>query len=181
MKKSGNFQNSLTRRWMQQALLRLLRTHELSEITVTELTKTAGVARVTFYRNYNDMSDIIFDYLETPEYGGLPSPESADIYLPQFIRSYFEFFHDNRELVLCIQKNHLLPRLMVTLENKIGSQAYFLVAAYGFENPYEVSGLVGIFYKILMDWLRNGMKESIEDMSMVVYSIITKFNCVPLQ
>lgn len=70
---------------------------------------------------------------------------------------------------------------MVTLEKNIGAQSYYLIAAYGFENPYEVSGLVGIFYKILLDWIRNGMKESIEEMSMVVYGIITKFNCVTLQ
>ena len=61
MKKSKNTPNSLTREWMQQALLRLLRTKELSEISVTELTRTAGVARVTFYRNYNDMADVLFD------------------------------------------------------------------------------------------------------------------------
>ena len=180
MKKSKNTPNSLTREWMQQALLRLLRTKELSEISVTELTRTAGVARVTFYRNYNDMADVLFDYLENPKHG-LPVPGAADFYLPQFIRDYFQFFHDNRALVFCIQKNNLLPRLMVTMEKNIGAQSYYLIAAYGFENPYEVSGLVGIFYKILLDWIRNGMKESIEEMSMVVYGIITKFNCVTLQ
>ena len=115
MKKSKNTPNSLTREWMQQALLRLLRTKELSEISVTELTRTAGVARVTFYRNYNDMADVLFDYLENPKHG-LPVPGAADFYLPQFIRDYFQFFHDNRALVFCIQKNNLLPRLMVTLE-----------------------------------------------------------------
>ena len=40
---------------------------------------------------------------------------------------------------------------------------------------------MGIFYKILLDWIRNGMTESIEEMSMVGYSIITKFNCVTPQ
>ena len=180
MKKTKKMPNSLTREWMQQALLRLLRTKELSEITVTELTRTAGVARVTFYRNYNDMADILFDYLENPKHG-LPNPATTDFYLPQFIRGYFKFFHDHRALVFCIQKNNLLPRLMVTLENSIGAQSYSLIAAYGFENRYEVSGLVGIFYKILLDWIRNGMKESIEEMSMIVYNIITKFNCITLQ
>ena len=173
MEKSKNTSNSLTREWMQQALLRLLKTKELSKITVTELTQTAGVARVTFYRNYNDMADVLLDYLENPKYG-LPNPSAADFYLPQFIRGY-------RALVFCIQKNNLLPRLMVSLEKSIGAQAYSLIAAYGFENPYEVSGLVGIFYKILLDWIRNGMQESIEEMSMIVYGIITKFNCVSLQ
>lgn len=179
MKNSSNVINSFAREWMQLALLRLLRTKALSEITVTELTKTAGVARVTFYRNYDSMADIIFDYLENSP-AGLPCPDEANFYLPQFIRSYFQFFYNNQVLVFRIQESHLLPRLMVTLENSIGSRAYSLIAAYGFENPYEVSGLVGIFYKILMDWIRNGMKESIEDMSMIVYNIMTKFNCISL-
>lgn len=180
MKKNKTDSNSLTREWMQQALLQLLKTKDLSEISVTELTKTAGVARVTFYRNYNDMADIIFDYLENPKYG-LPSPDTASFYLPQFIRSYFEFFKDHQELVRCIQKNNLLPYLMVTLDNNIASQSYYMIAAYGFETQYEVSGLVGMFYKILMDWIRSGMKESIEEMSLIVYNIITKFNCITLQ
>lgn len=108
MKKSKNTPNSLSREWMQQALLRLLRTKELSEITVTELTRTAGVARVTFYRNYNDMADVLFDYLENPT-RSLPVPDADGFYLPQFVRDYFQFFHDNRALVFCIQKNNLLP------------------------------------------------------------------------
>ena len=53
-----------------------------------------------------------------------------------------------------------------------------LISSYGFESPYEVSALVGMFSKILMDWLVSGMKESIEDMTMVVYNILTKFTCV---
>ncbi len=180
MKNIKNSPSSLTRDWMQQALLRLLQTKELSEITVTELTKTAGVSRVTFYRNYDVMADVLFDYLENTK-RGLPNSDIAGFYLPQFIRSYFRFFYDNQELVLCIQKNNLLPRLMVTLENNIGTQSYAMMAAYGFENKYEVSGLVGMFYKILMDWIRSGMKESIEEMSMIVYNIITKFNCITLK
>lgn len=180
MKNNRNTPSSPTREWMQEALLRLLKTKDLSEITVTELTKTAGVSRVTFYRNYFDMADIIFDYLEDPD-RGLPSPHTVDFYLPRFIQSYFQFFSENRDLVLCIQKNNLLPRLMITLENNIGAQAYSLIAPYGFENQYEVSGLVGIFYKILLDWIRKGMKESIEEMSLIVYSIITKFSCISLK
>lgn len=167
------------REWMQEALIRLLRTQKLSKITVAQLTKTAGVSRTTFYRNYNEISDIIFDYLETSD-SGLPNPDASNFYLPRFIRSYFEFFHNNRTLVYCIQSNNLFPRLMATLDYKIGTQAGFFIAAYGFENQYEVSALVGILYKILLDWIRNGMKENIDEMSMVVYGIITKFNCIPI-
>ena len=63
MKTSNNPQNLLARKWMQLALLKLLKSRDLSEITISQLTQTAGVARVTFYRNYTDLSDVLFDYL----------------------------------------------------------------------------------------------------------------------
>ena len=51
MKKNVNSQNELSRQWMQLALIELLKTKDLDDITVSELTKKAGVARVTFYLN----------------------------------------------------------------------------------------------------------------------------------
>ena len=51
MKTHVSHQNLLVRTWMQQALLRLIETKSLSDITVTEVTKLAGVSRITFYRN----------------------------------------------------------------------------------------------------------------------------------
>jgi len=93
-KNSNNAQNVLARSWMQQALLRLLQSHNLSDITVSALTKEAGVARITFYRNYTEMSDVIFDYLEMSHFG-VANDENANLYLPQFVRCYFLFFYEN--------------------------------------------------------------------------------------
>ena len=64
MKNNVNSQNELSRQWMQLALIELLKTKDLDDITVSELTKKAGVARVTFYRNYVSLADIIFDYMK---------------------------------------------------------------------------------------------------------------------
>ena len=183
MKKSNNVQNLLARKWMQMAMLKLLHTRDLSEITVSELAKTAGVARVTFYRNYTELSDVLFDYLEMSEFGlaDTDSGEQKKLYLPHYIRNYFVFFQEHRDLLNCIQKNNMLTRLSATLENQLNCNVYLMVSAYGFENPYEISALVGMFVKILTDWLRNGMKESIEDMVIIVYGIITKFSCIAAQ
>lgn len=41
-----------------------------------------------------------------------------------------------------------------------------------------MSALTGMLAKILMDWIRSGMHESVEEMSSIVYNIITKYNCV---
>lgn len=41
------------------ALFRLMQTKSLAEITVTELVRDAGVARASFYRNYNSKEDVL--------------------------------------------------------------------------------------------------------------------------
>ena len=104
MGENSNPQNLLVRTWMQQALLRLLASKKLHTISVTELTRTAGVSRVTFYRNYSDLSDILFDYLQMQEFGLKKNPALKQ-YLPRFIWSYFDFFSNHRELFQCIQEN----------------------------------------------------------------------------
>ena len=180
MKRSHNPQNVLARKWMQQALLRLLRERDLSEITVSQLTKTAGVARITFYRNYTELSDILFDYLEMSEFG-LADSGDQKMYLPFFIRNYFTFFQEHRYLMDCIYRHNMIHQFSCCLEDQLNSNLYLVVSAYGFENPYEVSALVGMFSQILTDWLRGGMKESIEEMVIIVYRIITKFSCIPIQ
>ena len=171
MKTHVSHQNLLVRTWMQQALLRLIETKSLSDITVTEVTKLAGVSRITFYRNYTELVDILFDYLEMQQFGLVQNP-AAEEYLPQLIRSYFIFFHENRSLFQCIQTYNLLPRLYAALEAHLSSKAYLLISTY------EVSALTGMLSKILMDWIRNGMWESVEEMSSIVYNIITKYNCI---
>ena len=152
--------------------MRLLQSHNLSDITVSALTKEAGVARITFYRNYTEMSDVIFDYLEMSHFG-VANDENANLYLPQFVRCYFLFFYENKVLFECILHTNMLERLFTLLENQINAHSSILVSAYGFENPYEISALAGMLLKILMDWLRNGMEESIEEMTIVVFKIIT--------
>ena len=177
MKKPGNPQNILARQWMQMALLKLLEHTDLSEITISQLTKTAGVARVTFYRNYTDLNDILFDYLEMSEFG-LANSGAQKQYLPFFFFFFFVFCQQHCGLMACIQKHNLSNRLSTLLEDQLNSSVYLVISAYGFENPYEVSALVGMFVKILTDWLRGGMKESIEEMVIIVYRIISKFSCI---
>ncbi|MEX2803754.1 TetR/AcrR family transcriptional regulator [Streptococcus sp. H31] len=53
----------LTREAIETALLFFMETKELSQITVSELVKKAGVSRNAFYRNYKSKEDILEDIL----------------------------------------------------------------------------------------------------------------------
>lgn len=43
---------TLTKRLLQEGLLRLLETKEIDKINVTELCRESGINRATFYRHY---------------------------------------------------------------------------------------------------------------------------------
>ena len=53
--------NEICRECIQTALIRLMGTKDLKDITITELTRTAGVSRTTYYRNYYDKEDVLQD------------------------------------------------------------------------------------------------------------------------
>jgi AcrR family transcriptional regulator len=52
-----------TRAWLLETLLKLLDNKDYSEITITELTEKADIARQTFYRNYDSKDDILLSKL----------------------------------------------------------------------------------------------------------------------
>lgn len=61
---NNNSQNLITKESIFTALMILMEKKNFKEISITELTKKAGVSRMAFYRNYNNLEDIITDYLD---------------------------------------------------------------------------------------------------------------------
>ena len=55
--------NSYLKKQITSALLRLLKEKELKDISISEITTTAQVSRISFYRNYNDKDTIIKEYM----------------------------------------------------------------------------------------------------------------------
>ena len=51
--------NSVVRKDITEALFELMAEKHLDSITVTELVERAGVARVSFYRNFSSMDDVL--------------------------------------------------------------------------------------------------------------------------
>ena len=83
-----------------QSLFRLLKRKAYSEITVTGLVHEAGVSRNSFYRNYQNIEDIIQQFLEekTSKWWDnfIIEPERY----PHVIAEMFQHFLDMKEVVL---------------------------------------------------------------------------------
>lgn len=63
LQRNNEAENSIVRESLTQALLLLLRTKSLEQITITELAKKAGVSRNAYYRNFRSKNALLNSYL----------------------------------------------------------------------------------------------------------------------
>lgn len=49
---------------MHEALLSIMQEKDYLDITVSDLTRRAGVARASFYRHYNSVADVVDEYIK---------------------------------------------------------------------------------------------------------------------
>lgn len=59
-----NEANALVIECITTALLEMMRKQSFDSITITDLTKRAGVGRVSFYRNFTSKKEILARYLD---------------------------------------------------------------------------------------------------------------------
>ena len=92
--------NLMARECIVTAMLQLIYKKPLSSITISELTKAAGVSRVTFYRNYASREEVFIAELkellaryEAEE----PAERRRGIYYDrQHMARCFQYFYDHR-------------------------------------------------------------------------------------
>ncbi|MBO5270759.1 MAG: TetR/AcrR family transcriptional regulator, partial [Clostridia bacterium] len=54
-----NKSNQVSREYLLKAFVNLMQTEPYSDITVTDITKAAGVSRMAYYRNYTAKEQIL--------------------------------------------------------------------------------------------------------------------------
>ena len=104
-----NQSNQIARECMVSALMQLLETKPLSTISVTEITKKAGVSRMTYYRNYHSKEEIFSSYLED-----IIASYRADASARNMEGSYndqrhmqhcFQYFYTHKDFIRCLIKS----------------------------------------------------------------------------
>lgn len=153
---------------IEKIFIELLQTKALNEISVSDICKRAGLNRTTFYANYPDiygLADAIRDKLEVAV---------SDLYRDEITQGF--------------NSNDYLKLFRHIQENQIFYQTYFKL---GYDNKYRIisydTGLAKIhfqnkhieyhmeFFKagitqIIKMWLKNGCKESPEEMFEIIKS-----------
>lgn len=162
MAQKENQRIALTKKLLQEGLLRLLETKHLEKISVTELCKESGINRATFYNHYYSPQELLTD-IETRMTQQLKdiigNPETADQIVSR-LEQVCAFFQEHAKTVLILHRCHADDEINDALyELNQNFQLYNLSNRYTSTMSKDHLHLVSVFfytgcYHILLEWIR---------------------------
>lgn len=167
-----NPQRVQSREMFAQALLDLMKEKPYSEITITDLSIKADLARRTFYRHFTTIDDIL-DYTLHQLSATYRQQQKRNITndLTHITFSFFSYWEQHKDFLQILEKNNLLYRLHSQFaitepeENTSDDETAALI-------EYAVCFTSGAMWNLLVKWLQDGAKETPSEMATVVKSII---------
>ena len=159
--------NRITRECLQLSLVKLMGQKPFDQITITEITKNAGVSRTAFYRNYDSKEAIIEDVCQSvfAKLGDSLRRAARDQDWRSWYVLFFESIRSNREYVQIYLDAHLQPENLLLMDSVFPPDTTLA--------HYTNSAREGAFLRIFTDWFRSGMQESPEDMGDICQQILS--------
>lgn len=148
---------------MVQALLTLMSQYDYREITITQIAQEAQLSRKTFYRLFPDKDAILALFFE-----GLFQECFAQIKAIKVqrywdvVQVFFDFWEERKDLLLLLQKNHLLQRVFEQ-SYEYSMQIFEFVRSketvdsFSFSLPYLLAYSVGGMHSMMLKWVEKGM------------------------
>lgn len=161
LRMSNEESNQLTRECLRTALMKLMGSADLEDISISEIVRLAGVSRMAFYRNYGtkdalaaDLWTRFADELEREFRESFTTEDRKSWYL-----HFFETMRGHTDYLKII-----LSRRSPINEKLIVDKLFPAASA---EEHYYYIGRGGALFSILDEWYRSGMKESPEEMAAI--------------
>jgi AcrR family transcriptional regulator len=169
-----NIQVTRSKEWIYKALISLLKKNAFRKISIEDITKKAGVARLTFYRNYESKEDILINqgrkvYEKLMADLELGIDEENVTY--SSIKKIISVFNDYAELFEVLLENNLEYLIMQSFEVEI---SHILNRIFGVdkEDKYKVKFYEGALFAIAIEWIKNSREESIDELTNIIYNLI---------
>lgn len=151
----------ITKACLRTALIQLLENKEITDISVSELARKAGVSRTAFYSNYQTVDDVLTELIDDSLSEMNNSLWEAinkkeDIFLP-----IIQKIKDNRDLFTLVQKSNIEKTAFFQMRDHI-KKAYPTIDTHSY---YLLLAAVGALRNIVLEWLINDCNESVEFIS----------------
>lgn len=182
MAKKENQRIILTKRLLQEGLLRLLETKELDKISVTELCRESGINRATFYNHYSSPQDLLAD-LElrmTEELSQITHNPKYNNDISRQIEAVCTYYQENARSILILARCHAdsdLADIFYELNQKLRSQHKINIRTNTTDD--DSAHLISTFlytgtYHMIREWLVKDIQKSPREIADLVLTIVSK-------
>lgn len=147
-----------------KSLRRLLLTKTLSDITVADISQECGISRSTFYRNYNNVIEVLELMLDYFYNRYLKEKEGK----PNQLLFFFQYWLYHRDLI----------NIIATQNESILKDCIKRYDTNKYDNPYLLDLRVSILSSLLCNW-SNLKKNTPEEMEQLTKSMLNK-KCIDI-
>lgn len=139
-------------------LLRLLKEKELSEISISELCKLAGVGRASFYRNFKNKEDVLRHYIHKLLSQWAKNESSKDLPLSESLALLFRHFEKHKNFYSLLNERNLSFLIKEVILSFYGPKSDQTA-----EEAYACAFVAYTLYGWIELWFQRGMQESSAD------------------
>ena len=149
--------NALVIECITIALLDMMKKKPFQTITITDLTKRAGVGRVSFYRNFESKEEVLQKYLKTLMDEWFKQYEGIADY--NWSKAVIEYFYENRDLYIMLYRQGLAHISLQSIMDACGPKP---------EQPnalaYVTAFIAHGIYGWIEEWFKRGVQETPQEM-----------------
>ncbi|PFE59261.1 TetR family transcriptional regulator [Bacillus cereus] len=160
--------------YITEALFLLLQEKKLEDITVTDLCKKAGVARVTFYKYYRNIYDVINALMQ----------KSVDKFLEEitYLDPHYSLQLFIEGLISAMANERILLKNLID-SNMSGLFLDYVNSAiksiFETDNPIsnnmsrtQVLFFAGGFFNVFIDWIKGPSRESLQSLAEKTFEML---------
>lgn len=158
--------------YIVEALCALMKEQSLQNISITAITKKAGVSRMSFYRNFETKEDIISYYIDymmkayleqSPAY----EPGTHSFKTHDHIIFSLQFFKEYRDFVLCLDKEHLTGVFLSRINQHISQNVKVPEGDPTYH--YRLYAYAGAICNVYIEWIKQDMRVPAEALADMLY------------
>ncbi|WP_057491480.1 TetR/AcrR family transcriptional regulator [Streptococcus orisasini] len=163
---------------IKAAFISLLEKKELSEITISDITSLAGINRGTFYLHYLDKNDLANSISEEVTqrfalifvHNNFTNQDAITKALYNIKQEYESFFKIVSQLSFIDFPKKVRQFLEEVIHNN-PSSVKKITSSIHLPEPYAVSSLCAAIENIVVLWIKNGVRESPEEIAAMIAKI----------
>ena len=167
----------ITKDRIKNAFIKLLNTNPLESITIKQVCTTAEISRTSFYYHYESLDEVLKEMFDETFDIAFKSKnwDFQYLYSRNFIEDIVTFFDENSTLLLALAKWELIPyvshKKAKLLNQEIQNHMSYKSPNYA---NYILIYLMGKYFIICSQWIKNGKPESKEDI-ITLLSLLNQF------